>query len=108
MPTILQMNFEFRNTPDEEKQQGPAFAKTIAQVPGLLWKIWLMDEATHQAGGIYLFESQAAAQTYLNGPITQAIRHNPTYVNWQVRLTPIWVAPTAITANSTISTLVDG
>ncbi|WP_416673640.1 YdhR family protein [Egbenema bharatensis] len=103
MLTILQMNFEFQNSPAEAKEQGQNLAPAISQVPGLIWKIWLMDEATRQAGGIYLFESQTAADTYLNGAIAQTIQHHPDFANLQIRLTPIWAEASAVTANTVLS-----
>jgi hypothetical protein len=108
MLTILQMNFEFQNSPDEVKEQGQNLAPAISQVPGLLWKIWLIDEATHQAGGIYLFESQTTAAAYLNGTIAQATQHHPDFSNLQIRLTPIWAEASAVTANTVIPSPVRG
>ena len=31
-------------------------APHIADVPGLIWKVWLMNESEHEAGGIDSFE----------------------------------------------------
>ncbi len=39
-------------------------ARDIANEQGLVWKIWLEDRETGQAGGIYLFEDAAAAGRY--------------------------------------------
>jgi hypothetical protein len=36
-----------------------------------------MNEAEHGAGGIYLFESEAAAQAYLAGPIVAELKASP-------------------------------
>jgi hypothetical protein len=44
-------------------------AQPIADTPGLRWKVWLMNEAKREAGGIYLFESEGAAQAYLGGGV---------------------------------------
>ena len=41
-----------------------AMAESIAQEPGLIWKIWTEETAQRRAGGIYLFDSQAAAEAY--------------------------------------------
>jgi hypothetical protein len=47
---ILQLNFKF-NVPrvEYEAAVGP-LADDFAQVPGLQWKVWLMNEADHEAG----------------------------------------------------------
>lgn len=41
-----------------------ALAESIATEPGLVWKIWTEDRAGGRAGGIYLFQSFAAADAY--------------------------------------------
>jgi hypothetical protein len=40
-------------------------AESIASEPGLLWKIWTENAAAGEAGGVYLFESRAAAEAYV-------------------------------------------
>jgi hypothetical protein len=47
------------------------------KVKGLLWKIWLMNEAEKSGGGIYLFKDEASAQVYVNGPIIVGARTCP-------------------------------
>jgi hypothetical protein len=39
-------------------------ASDIAKEHGLVWKIWLEDQETRHAGGIYLFEDRSAAERY--------------------------------------------
>ncbi|MCC7337441.1 MAG: monooxygenase [Pirellulaceae bacterium] len=40
-------------------------ARSIAEEPRLLWKIWTENEAAGEAGGIYLFKDLASAEVYL-------------------------------------------
>ena len=40
-------------------------AHSIAQEPGLIWKIWTENEAAQEAGGIYLFQDRPSAEAYL-------------------------------------------
>ena len=40
-------------------------AESIAQEPGLIWKIWTENPLTREAGGIYLFADRASAEAYL-------------------------------------------
>lgn len=50
------------------KQMAGAFAdlaRSIADEPGLLWKLWLEDETAGRAGGAYLFGCRADAERYL-------------------------------------------
>lgn len=104
MSCILQMNFAFDAPTEQVKQAGLDLALAIAQVPGLAWKTWLMNEAEGQAGGIYWFDSEAAAIAYLNSDIGQHIQHNPAFSAMQIRLTPVWSEATAITARAVMPT----
>ena len=65
MPTALLFRFPFAGPWGEElAQASQALASDIANQEGLVWKIWLEDRETEQAGGIYLFEDAAAASRY--------------------------------------------
>jgi len=66
---ILQINYKFNVSRAEHDQVVSAVASEIAAVPGLHWKVWLMNEADSEAGGIYLFEDEASTNAYLEGPI---------------------------------------
>ena len=104
MSCILQMNFAFDAPAEQVKEAGLDLALAIAQVPGLVWKTWLMNEAKREAGGIYWFDSEAAAIAYLNSDIGQHIQHNPAFSAIQIRLTPVWSEATAITARAVMPT----
>ena len=74
---ILQLNFKF-NVPraDYEAAVSP-LANDFAEVPGLVWKVWLMNEAESEAGGIYLFEDESSLNAYLEGPLAAAVMAHP-------------------------------
>ena len=40
-------------------------AESIAKEPGFIWKIWTENEASQEAGGIYLFQDRASAEAYV-------------------------------------------
>lgn len=58
---ILQINFNFSNSRSEYETMTLPMAGPLAETPGLNWKVWLMDEANQEAGGIYLFNDEATA-----------------------------------------------
>ena len=64
--TILQINYQFTSSLTDFTAMVTPLAEPISGVPGLVWKIWLMNEAAKEAGGIYLFESRDAAQAFVN------------------------------------------
>ncbi|MBK1657170.1 monooxygenase [Paracraurococcus ruber] len=63
--TLLILDFPARPPGGPEQAAAlRALADSIAQEPGLLWKIWTGSTAEGRAGGAYLFESRAAAEAY--------------------------------------------
>jgi len=74
---ILQLNFRFNVPRAEYEQVMSSIARDFAQVPGLRWKIWLMNEAESEAGGIYVFDDDSSLQTYLDGPLAGAVKAHP-------------------------------
>lgn len=77
-PRILHITYKLEGTAAEYMEANKPYAEPIAQTPGLRWKIWLLNEATREAGGIYLFESDEALQDFLNGPIAAEVKSDPT------------------------------
>ena len=66
MPVLLQVDFPCTGPWGEvmtEALQG--LAESIAQEPGLIWKIWTENDPTGEAGGIYLFKDIPHAEAYL-------------------------------------------
>jgi hypothetical protein len=64
-PTIVQINYTFAGSRADHTELVTPMAEPIAGVPGLIWKIWLMNEGDNEAGGIYLFESREAAEAFV-------------------------------------------
>lgn len=63
---LLQIDFPTEGPWGEEMSKAYAeLANHISHTPGLLWKIWTENEKTGEAGGIYLFEDEESARSYL-------------------------------------------
>lgn len=66
MPILLQIDFPSSGPFSEEMTQAfTPLAENINQETGLIWKIWTENPDTHEAGGIYLFDSMEHATQYL-------------------------------------------
>jgi glutathione S-transferase len=74
---ILQINFKLNVRPAEYQKVIESVAQRIADVPGLLWKVWLLNEQENEAGGIYLFQDEQSLADYLSGPIVAQIKSLP-------------------------------
>lgn len=94
---ILQINFKF-NVPRADYEQAVApLADDIAAVAGLRWKIWLMNEAESEAGGIMLFADEASLKAYMEGPIKAQIVSHPALSDFSVKQFDVIDEQTAIT-----------
>lgn len=80
-----------------EARYSDAVASKFLDVDGLVWKIWLDGEDEPQGGGIYLFETRAQAQAYLDGPIIAALKSSPVLTDLQFRLSAVRERMSAIT-----------
>jgi hypothetical protein len=83
---ILQVNFALDGmTPAEYDRACRDFAPPVAAVPGLRWKVWLLNEGERRAGGIYLFDDARALRDFAAGPIVAQLRSAPFVRDLEVR-----------------------
>lgn len=94
---ILQINFKFNVSKDEYEQAVATLASPIADVSGMRWKVWIMNEAEQEAGGVYLFNNGASLKAYLEGPIVAGIVKHPALSDFSVKQFDILENVTAIT-----------
>lgn len=67
MPYLLQVDFPYQGPwGDEMTAALRGLAESIADEPGLIWKIWTENQQTGMAGGIYLFQDLPSAEAYLS------------------------------------------
>ena len=82
---MLQLNFNFSVTKEEYEQAVSPLADKFANVPGLIWKIWILNEEKSEAGGIYLFENQASLDEFLAGQLAKTVTGHPALSNFSVK-----------------------
>ncbi|MGK7867327.1 YdhR family protein [Falsiroseomonas sp. E2-1-a20] len=63
-PTVLIFDFPNLAFGTTRTEALKPLAQDIAGQAGLLWKIWTEEPAAGRAGGVYLFETRAAAEAY--------------------------------------------
>ena len=105
MPHLLQINYKFSVARAEFEKGFDALAAQIAQVPGLRWNIWLLNEAESRGGGIYLFDDEESARAYLEGPIIAAMKSLPVVSELSVISSSVLEEPTALTRGPIEETL---
>ena len=94
---ILQVNVKFSIPRADLSAAWLGAAQPIADTPGLVWKVWLMNDAESEAGGIYLFESKDAAQAYMAGPIVAALKASSVISNISAKLFDVLEEHSAVT-----------
>jgi hypothetical protein len=75
---ILQINYKLNGPRAEYEKENLPCAQPIADIPGLRWKVWIINEAQSEAGGVYLFDDDAAVQAFVDGPIIAEMKGDPT------------------------------
>ncbi len=82
---ILQVNFKF-NVPREQYENTVSpMAQDFAEVPGCVWKVWLMNEQESEAGGIYLFADQASVETFKGSPLVASVLNHPALSDFSIK-----------------------
>jgi hypothetical protein len=74
---ILQINYKLNVSPAEYRKVCESVVQVIADVPGLVWKVWLLNEQEGEAGGIYLFQDEQSLASYLSSPIIAQVKSLP-------------------------------
>lgn len=82
---ILQVNFKF-NVPRKQFENTIApMAQDFADVPGCLWKIWLLNEKESEAGGIYLFADEASTEKFKGSPLVASVVGHPALSDFSIK-----------------------
>ncbi len=73
---ILQVNFKYDISKDDLLQALSPHAPAFAEVAGLRWKIWLVNEEASEAAGIYLFEDDSSLDAFLASPLAPKLEQS--------------------------------
>ena len=81
---LLIISFNFSGPPTEYVRAMKPLAGEFLNVPGLRWKIWLINEPQCTAGGLYLFDDSGYVQAFLSSSLMEGLRHHPGLTDLQV------------------------
>ncbi len=104
---IVQLNFRFSVSGSEYEEAVAPLAERFVALPGLRWKIWMINESEQEAGGIYLFEDQASVKSFLEGPLAAQVMGHPALSYFSVKQFDVMEALTEIT-HGPVKVLVGG
>jgi len=94
---MLQVNFNFSVSKKEYQEAVAPLADKFADLPGLKWKVWILNTENSEAGGIYMFENQASVDEYLAGPLAKIVTTHPALSNFSIKQFAIMKDITKIT-----------
>lgn len=94
---LLQLNFKFGMPREEYERMMNELAGTFAEVDGLEWKVWLMDEEHKGAGGIYMFDSEASLNNFLAGDLAAQVTSHPAFSDMDAKPFEILEGPSRTT-----------
>ena len=94
---ILQINVDYTIPTEEFKASWMKVAEQISKQPGLIWKVWIYDDANRHGGGIYLFDSMEHVEAYLESDLVKAFKASPVLSNLSVKIFDIGEEASAIT-----------
>jgi len=80
---VFTTKFNYSMPAEELKKIMPAVAPKFSEIPGCIWKIWLINEDRKEAGGVYLFESATELEQFLNSNLFASVANNPAFSNLQ-------------------------
>jgi hypothetical protein len=82
---ILQVNFRFNVARAQYETMVAPMAQDFAEVPGCLWKVWLMNDQESEAGGIYLFADHASVEQFKGSPLVGAVLSHPALSDFSIK-----------------------
>ena len=82
---ILQVNFNFNVQTEQYEEITSTLAQDFADVPGCIWKIWLFNQQTKEAGGIYLFADESSVENFKSSPLAASVLSHPALSNFNIK-----------------------
>ena len=82
---ILQVNFKFNLSREQYENTVSPMTQDFANVPGCLWKIWLMNESDNEAGGIYLFADEGSAEKFKGSELVKGVVSHPALSDFSIK-----------------------
>lgn len=94
---ILLVTFKLNLSPEKYVEAVASLAGDILNVPGLRWKIWLINATQNTAGGIYLFDDASYTEAFLASPVLAVLQDHSALASLCAKPFDVLQAETAAT-----------
>ncbi len=81
---MLVTHYNFSVSLEEYQQMTSQLAQAFADVPGCLWKIWLIHKENKEAGAVYLFKNDESLQNFKSSPLVASVLSHPALSNFDL------------------------
>jgi quinol monooxygenase YgiN len=82
---MLITNYNYNVSRQEYENTITQIAQAFADVPGCLWKIWMIDEEKKEAGAVYLFKDDESLQNFKASPLVASVLSHPALSNFDLK-----------------------
>lgn len=82
---ILVTNYTYSVSREEFENMASQLGTAFAEVPGCLWKIWLIDPEKNEAGAVYLFKDEVSLQNFKSSPLVASVLSHPALSNFDLK-----------------------
>ena len=82
---ILVTNYNYNVSREDYENMTSQLGKAFADVPGCIWKIWLINDEKKEAGAVYLFENDEALQNFKASPLVASVLSHPALSNFDLK-----------------------
>ena len=82
---MLVTNYNYNVSREEYENMTGQLGQAFAEVPGCIWKIWLIDDEKKEAGAVYLFENDEALQNFKASPLVASVLSHPALSNFDLK-----------------------
>lgn len=92
------VNFRLRDLSEADYRRiCDELAPAVAEVPGLISKVWLADPATTTYGGVYTWRDRRAMEDFLASDFFAAVKANPSFADLTSNHFAVLEGPTRVT-----------
>lgn len=96
-PVLVSIDFAFDVAQEAFAAEMQGSAPFLAEMPGLIWKVWGQDAEAGRATGAYLFASHAAAEAYVNRIVPGGPPQKEGYRDFDIVVTRVMDGPSRAT-----------
>jgi hypothetical protein len=82
---MLVTNYNYNVSLNEYEQMTSQLGQAFAEVPGCLWKIWLVDDTKKEAGAVYLFKDEQSLKAFKESPLVASVLSHPALSNFDLK-----------------------